>query len=91
MPSSAVRRLIVLGYFGLLFLLSTLRGWMAYRAASTPVECTEGPCDAGVDYEALGMAAGAWGFMGAFFGGFLLFVIVWIAWKVLSRRKPASD
>jgi len=90
MQTSPTKRLIVLGYFGLLFLIATWRGWNAHRVASTPVECTEAPCDAGVDYAALGMAAGTWGFLGTFFGGTLLFLIVWGLLKVLNRPKPAG-
>ena len=85
-----VPRLVVLGYFGLLFLVSAWRGWNAHRIASTPVECTEAPCDAGVDYAALGMAAGTWGFLGAFFGGFILFVIGWAIWKAVRPKQPAA-
>lgn len=90
MQTTSTRRLIVLGYFGLLFLFAAWRGWNAHRIASTPVECTEAPCNAGVDYEALGMAAGTWGFLGAFFGGFLLFVIGWGIFKFVTRTRSAG-
>lgn len=90
MQSSPTKRLVVLGYFALLFLLSAWRGWNAHKIASTPVECTEAPCDAGVDYAALGMAAGTWGFLGAFFGGVILFLVVWGVYKAVAGRKPPA-
>ena len=59
-----VPRIVVLAYFGLLFLVSALRGWNAYRIASTPVECTEGPCDAGFELRLGGHGGGNLGLPG---------------------------
>ena len=88
--SFVLTRTRVLIYFGLLFLIAVLRGWQASRVAGEPVVCTEAPCDAGVDYAALGMAAGTWGFLGAFFGGFVLFLVGWAIWKAVNRPRPAA-
>jgi hypothetical protein len=90
MQSSPTKRLMVLGFFALLFLLSTLRGWNAHKVASTPVECTEGPCDAGFDYGSAGLSAGALSFLATFLTGVVVFAIGWAIYKAVNKPKPPA-
>lgn len=80
----------VLIYFGLLFLISVLRGWQASRVVGEPVVCTEGPCDAGVDYQGLALSAGLGSFLGTFITGTIILLVVWGALKLVKRAKPAA-
>jgi hypothetical protein len=83
-----VPRAAVIGYFALLLLLALWRGWQGWRAASTPVDCTDGPCDAGVDYGSLGLQAGSLGFVVTLAVGLALFAAAMFVLKTLAKSAP---